>query len=172
MNNIISKYDREFSNLKFDENKKVFMTVITKTQKQFERLTVLADQLDTLTAQKFSINSLSAAKYLESLDFVLKAILENDRHIRVIISNFNNRRYIELQKFNDDTELSNGEIRQLTNFENQIEETEKLINDNDELLSQLESLLLELLKKTYNENSSIEAKNKINELIEQLKFYV
>lgn len=172
MNSIINRYDREFSSLKLDENKKVFMTVILKTKKQIERLTGLADQLDTLTAQKFSVNSLSAAKYLESLEFISKAILENDRHINVIISNFNNRRYIELQKFNDDTELGNMEIRQLTHFENQIEETEKLINDNDELLSQLESLLLELLKKTYDENSSIEAKNKIKELIEQLKFYV
>ena len=172
MNEIINKYNREFSNLNLDENKKVFTTIIEKTKQQFERLSTLADQMDSLTAQKFNVNSLSAAKYMESLDFIAKAIMENDRHIRVVISSFNNRRYIELQQYNDEAELTNNEIRQLTNYEEQIEEAEKLVNDNDDLLSKLESLLLELLKKTYDENSSIDAKNKINELIEQLKFYV
>ena len=90
---------------------------------------------------------------------------------KMLIDNFNNKEYLQLQDFDEDSDVEPYIFQRLELYENKIESVKKKIESNEELLLKLEELITELLDKKAKEDDSNIAIENVNELIEQLKYY-
>ena len=157
--------------IEFDRNKKVFTGIISYTQEQVKRYNGLFELLEKITDQIFEKNSLTSNKYINSASTIEKAIIKNDMQAKMLIDNFNNKEYLQLQDFDEDSDVEPYIFQRLELYENNIESVKKKIESNEELLLKLEELITELLDKKAKEDDSNIAIENVNELIEQLKYY-
>lgn len=157
--------------IEFDRNKKVFTDIISYAQEQVKRYNGLFELLEKITDQIFEKNSLTYNKYINSASTIEKAIIKNDMQAKMLIDNFNNKEYLQLQDFDEDSDVEPYIFQRLELYENNIESVKKKIESNEELLLKLEELITELLDKKAKEDDSNIAIENVNELIEQLKYY-
>lgn len=157
--------------IEFDRNKKVFTGIISYAQEQVKRYNGLFELLEKITDQIFEKNSLTYNKYINSASTIEKAIIKNDMQAKMLIDNFNNKEYLQLQDFDEDSDVEPYIFQRLELYENNIESVKKKIESNEELLLKLEELITELLDKKAKEDDSNIAIENVNELIEQLKYY-
>ena len=171
--NLIEEHDYVEA-LKQNLNKKIFNDNIELAINQVERLKQKKATLTTLLQQEFSPAEMSYARFQQIIVSVTDLFYGNLRGIinRLIIFDYNE--YINVK---------NGKLKGLSHdaieakikiYEEHISYVNNKIDNNENILLKLDSLLLEVSKlddKSENEIENLDAIKKINELIEQTKLY-
>ncbi len=160
--------------LKENQSKKIFSDDIELAISQIERLKQKNGMLDTLLAQEFSSTEMSYARFKQIISSVVDLFYSNVRSIINRLTIFDYSEY---------TNVKSGKLRGLTKeqtdaklkmFDEHVAYINNKIDNNENILLKLDSLLLEVSKlDEVSENGlgNLEAIKNINDLIEQTKLY-
>lgn len=160
--------------LKENQSKKLFADDIELAISQIERLKQKNEMLDTLLTQEFSSTEMSYARFKQIITSVIDLFYSNVRSIINRLTIFDYSEY---------TNVKSGKLRGLTKeqmdaklkmFDEHVAYINNKIDNNENILLKLDSLLLEVSKLeevSESEIENLEAIKNINDLIEQTKLY-
>lgn len=166
----INEIKNELSNKSITSNKMIFKNTINSIDEQRKRLYSVLEQLEEALESRFKLNSFTYNKFDGMIADASENVLNNYEYIKKIMDTFDENEYKRLQAFSISIpkEL---QYQKLEMYEDTIDKISDIITENEKLIIKIESIIPEIISLNDRSEEMSAANKKVEDLVEQLKFY-
>jgi len=166
----ISEIKNELCNHSITSDKTVFKNSIKSIEEQRNRFYSILVQLEEALENRFKQKSFTYNRFDGMIAEVSENLINNYAYIKKIMDTFDDNEYKRLQAFHLSIpkEL---QYQKLEMYEDTIDKIRDCITENEKLIIQIEGIIHEIIELNDRTEEMSESSKKIEELVEQLKFY-
>ena len=166
----ISEIKNELCNPLITSDKMVFKNSIKSIEEQRNRFYSILVQLEEALENRFKQKSFTYNRFDGMIAEVSENLINNYDYIKKIMDTFDDSEYKRLQAFHlaIPKEL---QYQKLEMYEDTINKVTDCITENEKLIIQIEGIIPEIIELNDRTEEMSGSSRKIEELVEQLKFY-
>lgn len=166
----IGEIKNELCNHSITSNKMIFKNNIKSIEEQRNRFYSILVQLEESLENRFKQKSFTYNRFDGMIAEVSENLINNYYYIKKIMDTFDDSEYKRLQAFHlaIPKEL---QYQKLEMYEDTIDKIIDCITENEKLIIQIEGIIPEIIELNDRTEEMSESSKKIEELVEQLKFY-